>query len=444
MWTWILICLNIVTKVYGYASTPFPQACGSMLPIHESSSTGVIYNPQNTESPFEIYYNHGKEGEPITVFLSSKTDKTFKGFMLEAREQDRVDEGTPVGKFILLDPDKTKLLTCEGFSAVMQTTNQRKSIIKVNWTAEGEQLDITFRATFVEDFAIFWERVDVNVTQPITTPSTTASTTDASTTELSTTDLSLTTSATEPSMTSLSPITNITSSLPSTIPEHANKLKAAGIAVVSYDSLIVVLNMQLSIMFTTFSISPFSPRLKGLKISCSVLCAAVEISTLVLFCVGDLNKVVPIALVIVTIVINFIELVMVCLPIGPSHELKDICNLAVKICSVIHVIFTIAVMFVGVLEIEESRNSDKNFWPLKVMAAYTAWISLFVICVFILSTNVQTKLGRNKTGSSTESWKQQRKKLGAAEVIVWAVSVIFVVGTMAFTVAIICGLFLGV
>lgn len=36
--------------------------------------------------------------------------------MLEAREQDRVDEGTPVGKFILLDPDKTKLLTCEGFS----------------------------------------------------------------------------------------------------------------------------------------------------------------------------------------------------------------------------------------------------------------------------------------------------------------------------------------
>lgn len=36
--------------------------------------------------------------------------------MLEAREQGRVDESHPVGKFILLDPDNTQLLTCGGLS----------------------------------------------------------------------------------------------------------------------------------------------------------------------------------------------------------------------------------------------------------------------------------------------------------------------------------------
>lgn len=50
----------------------------------------------------------------LTVFLKSKSSTPFRGFMLEAREMGRVDEGRPVGKFILLEPDKTQLLTCDG------------------------------------------------------------------------------------------------------------------------------------------------------------------------------------------------------------------------------------------------------------------------------------------------------------------------------------------
>lgn len=66
MWMWILTGLNIVTKVHGYASFPFPESCESMSPQHLNSETGQLLKPQNTEPPFEIYYNHGKQEEPIT------------------------------------------------------------------------------------------------------------------------------------------------------------------------------------------------------------------------------------------------------------------------------------------------------------------------------------------------------------------------------------------
>lgn len=58
-----------------------------------------------------------------TVFLRGKTSTDFIGFMLEAREQGRVDEGRPVGKFILLEPDNTQLLTCEGMSVSTYSIN---------------------------------------------------------------------------------------------------------------------------------------------------------------------------------------------------------------------------------------------------------------------------------------------------------------------------------
>ncbi|KAK2907792.1 hypothetical protein Q8A73_008865 [Channa argus] len=81
-------------------------------------------------------------------YITTRTaQEPFKGFMLMARQQGRVDDSHPVGKFILLEPDKSKLLDCGGFadSAVMQKNNVKKSLVKVNWTAEEEELNITFR-----------------------------------------------------------------------------------------------------------------------------------------------------------------------------------------------------------------------------------------------------------------------------------------------------------
>lgn len=66
MWMWILIGINIVVKVHGFASNPFPQSCSSMSPEHVNRVTGELAQPQTTEPPFEIFYDHGEEGEPIT------------------------------------------------------------------------------------------------------------------------------------------------------------------------------------------------------------------------------------------------------------------------------------------------------------------------------------------------------------------------------------------
>ncbi len=65
MWSWILIGLSVITKVHGYASGYFPQSCESMSPQHVGTG-GQFLPPQNTEPPFEVLYQHGKKGEPIT------------------------------------------------------------------------------------------------------------------------------------------------------------------------------------------------------------------------------------------------------------------------------------------------------------------------------------------------------------------------------------------
>ncbi|XP_038572111.1 mucin-3A-like isoform X2 [Micropterus salmoides] len=578
MWLWTLVSLSIITKVCGYASGYFPEVCHTMSPRHKNR--GEVLAPQNTQPPFEVRYEHGKKGDPITVFLKSKSSTQFRGFMLEARNKSMVDDGRPVGKFILLDARNSQLLTCGDIvdSAVSQKNNQRKSLIRVNWTAPAEELDITFRATFVESFNIFWERVDVNVTSPpppqsttkpsttmstqpsITTstqrstpasttkpstttsnqpstttsttetstttsnqpstttsttetstttsnqpstttsttetstttsnqpsttetstttsnrpsttetstttsnqPSTTTSTTETSTTtsnQPSTTETSTTTSnqpsttsttetstmSNQPSTTEASTTTSSTIGTTKTPNNTGSKRKGEATRLMTFDALFEGLKLELpNIIATTLTSSPYLHRLiKGTQISCCLLCTAVEISAAILYCVCDSSEVTLVALVCVMILIDLIELVILSLPIGPSHELKEICDLAVKVCSVIHMIFTIAVIFTGVIKTDSCSKNRTESWLLKVMVAYTAWILLFVIWVFVFTAHGKAILGGSKIGSlkTGEGWRQQRRKtLSAANVIVTAVSVILVIGNMSFAAAVIAGIF---
>lgn len=65
MWLWILTGLGIITKVHGFSGGNFPEACASMSPVH-MITPGQPIPPQDTELPFEVTYQHGKAGEPIT------------------------------------------------------------------------------------------------------------------------------------------------------------------------------------------------------------------------------------------------------------------------------------------------------------------------------------------------------------------------------------------
>ncbi|XP_026161186.1 uncharacterized protein LOC113129418 isoform X2 [Mastacembelus armatus] len=529
MWMWTVSSFIIITKVHGFANGEFPQSCASMLPVHPNRD-GSIISPKNSEPPYEVQADQDvKKGAPITVFLRGKST-TFQGFILEARKNDMLQEGRPVGKFTLLDPAQTQLLTCNrnAGSAVSQTTNQEKNLIRVHWTPEGEDLNITFRATVVQSYATFWQKVDFTLppqtsttvpsttkstTEPSTTksttepstatsttvpsttnsttkastatsttvPSTTNSTTKASTATsntqpsttnsstkpsivISTTESSTTNSTTkprtatsttksnttkpsaaktttQPSITTLSPITNTSSISPKNtvlIP-----LKKAATALTSVDSLFVVLKMELSNLGTILTNSPFSHHLtKGLEISCSVICAVVEISALILFYEGDSSNVTLVALVSVVMVINFMELIFVSLPFEPHHEMKEICNLVFKVCSVIHNIITIAVVFIGVYEIDSYNKDRTEPWLLTVMAAYTAWIFLSVIWVFVFSLHRRIILRSEIGGSETSerSMQPKIKTLTAAEMVVTAVSVFIISGATSFTIAIIVGI----
>ncbi|XP_049910893.1 reelin domain-containing protein 1-like isoform X3 [Epinephelus moara] len=555
MWLWILIGLNVVSKVHGYANGYFPDSCGNMFVNHRGRD-GVQYVPQNTELPFTMTLTYSQKGDPIKVTLERNPSAEFRGFMLEAWTN-----GTehPVGNFILLESDKTRLLKCRNIpgQAVSQRNNQRKTLIHVNWTAGGQDItDINFRVTFVESFSRFWNVANLNVTLPSpttpspndttpmttiknTTPGTTTETTMPSTTKETTTPStttetttpgtttettkpsttrgttmpSTTTETTTPSTTTetttpgtttettkpsttrgttmpsttketttpstttetTTPGTTTETTMPSTTTETTTPgitteitkpsttrgpstttqrpglldlFKGVGTSVMNFRSVLVLLRMELPTILmtmTTLVNSLCSHPNKGLKISCCLLCAAIEISALVLFCLAEPIKVTLLVLVCVTIVINFVELVIVCLPIGPSHELKEISDIIVEACSVIHSIFTIAVIVVSVLDNDSCGKKRKDSWLVKVTIAFTVWMVLFVIWVIIRCILRNTILGRNKTGSlkSSESWRRQRKKKkpSATEKIFSAASALFFFGATCFAVAVTVGIF---
>ncbi|KAF7659682.1 hypothetical protein LDENG_00294550 [Lucifuga dentata] len=483
----VLIGLHIFTKAKGYPNGNFPEACQSMLPQHERL-TRRFHPPENSPPPFEVTYTLGKKEEPITVHLTSKSSQTaFKGFMLEARE---TEDGPPVGKFILLDP--ARLLKCNGSSdsAVSQKNNRGKSVINVNWTGHGVEQGIIFRATFLQYYGTFWERVNATLSPHTTTtePSTTISTTKPSTasaTEASTTsatEASTTTHATEASITSVTTEASTTHTTkrsttssaesspastkePSTAPGTISSSTAspttptsvtsnssnptdtevqlrAAVSQMAGSSALVAVSQPGTLPSLSPSAHPYhSPWVK----ICRVLSMVAQIIALILLCLWDSSKVTIIALVCVTIFLNIKEMIITFLPIGPSHELKEICHYTFNVFSIIHEIFTIAVIFVGVLEIEGWATSKEESWLLKVTAGYTAWIFLFFIWIFIISNYRESKwrsrIGYSKT---VRRYNQENKKvkLGAAEVISICISVIFYVGIISFTVTIIVGSFM--
>ncbi|XP_059197677.1 uncharacterized protein LOC131978165 [Centropristis striata] len=176
------------------------------------------------------------------------------------------------------------------------------------------------------------------------------------------------------------------------------------------------------------------------NIFCSGLCVAAEIGALVLFC--DPLNVLLVALVSVVIVIHLIELLIDCLPMEPSHELKEIRDNTVKLCSAIHLSLTTAVIFVGVLKLldDHAENRDLEQRLVDLMIAYTVLNVLIVIRIYVDITLRKKILARSKKVSAKngEKGRQQRKKEPrAAEVCFMAVSGILAVGILCFSVAII-------
>ncbi|KAK5870175.1 hypothetical protein PBY51_024831 [Eleginops maclovinus] len=224
------------------------------------------------------------------------------------------------------------------------------------------------------------------------------------------------------------------------VPLNLNKLQELGIVLMNADSVLVAVKTELPDLLITLLIKgPHFRHLNKVKILSRVFCAAVEITALVLFSLADPIKVIFIALVCVPIAFNFIELIIVCLRVEPSHELKEMSEYIIKVCSVIHWIFTIALIFLGVLAFDKYGKERKDSWLVKVMIAYTVWILLFVIWVHVSCIPTKGILGRSKN-SRRSSQQRQTKMLRAAKWTVIAVPVILSVGNLCFAVAISFGI----
>ncbi|XP_029355900.1 chemokine (C motif) receptor 1a, duplicate 1 isoform X1 [Echeneis naucrates] len=498
MQMWILVCLYFILSVHGYYKAPFLESCGTMSPVHLNRLAHPI-SAQTSTPPYELDYIPGNKGEPITVILRSKTHDTFMGFMLEARETGMVNEGPPVGRFITLDPSQTVLMACSGLpdSAVGQTNNLRKSIVHVNWTSEGQELQITFRATFVKYYETFWEGVDIDVLSPTqpTTAASTAPTTTASTAPSTAASTAPTTAAsTEPSAAASTEPTTATSTEPSaaastepstaastepsaaasmapsaaastepstaasTEPSTASSITdqtIAGIIPISiYQKVVPILTcvsisikvVQMELANTVNILSQFPFYLnKGLKMTLSAFCAVLEIMAVTILFVEGLHDVIIAVLLFVAIGINIIELMINCLPFKPSHELYKISDVAAKVCCAIHQIFAFAVIFAAVLVGNRCRPHEGWSWLLKVIVAYTAWILLCALWVCVFSIHGKKILGSKIEGCkivANKTWHQgKREKLQSGDMAVIAVSAIIMTGALAFTLLITIGMF---
>lgn len=173
---------------------------------------------------------------------------------------------------------------------------------------------------------------------------------------------------------------------------------------------------------------------KGLKVLCCVLCAAIETSAVILIYVGHCYEVTLAALMFVVIVIDFIQLLINALPFEPSHKLKDICDLADKVCFAIHEIFAVAIIFVGVWKIGDHNQTVTEHWFRIVLICYAAWILLLVIWVFV--SHSLRKIIHNAKWSH----RRRKNKLRATKVTLITASIIVSIVAISFTVAITVGI----
>ncbi|XP_060889187.1 uncharacterized protein LOC132960320 isoform X2 [Labrus mixtus] len=458
MWLWILTGLNFIMNIDGYSGGAVPAVCGSMEPKHGS------FKPKETTPPFNIYYQGGNGA--FTVSLQGNDSNAFVGFMLAALD----DGGHHVGHFTPIDSEVTQLLNCGGLaaSAVSHKNNQEKRSFRVHWIAPETRLskDITFRATVVQKFGTFWVNVNSSLkatatttipttTEPITETSTIPTTTEPITetstiptntepiTETSTiptntepiTETSTIPTNTEPItetstiLTTFKPIAGTTwQQADRTIPEpcYTIKCKKPVTVLMVINSLLVVMKMEMSnIITTTVSNSILSRRLNRMSnIIFCMLCEAVEISSMVLLIMCESLHVNLVALLSVVIVMNVLLTVLATLPIGPSHELKEMSIPAVLVCSVILQTFTIAFIYDGYSEIEE------------VLYTYTVWIFLSVIWVLVFTTWRSVILQGRKIGSlKNRTQHRQQKKETLHKVFVTAASGIFIVIASALAIA---------
>ncbi|XP_059358079.1 putative defense protein 3 [Carassius carassius] len=157
--------------VTAYINGAVTLACTSMTPNHRNNTASILKPPYRVTTDVSNY----TAGQVIKVTLQAN-ETGFRGFLLQAR-----DETGPVGTFTVTGSD-AQLLSCgTAGSAVSHTSNVNKSTIVALWKApNNNNTDIRFRATFVQNFSLFWVDVQSDPVRFVGTNTTVTSPHDSS------------------------------------------------------------------------------------------------------------------------------------------------------------------------------------------------------------------------------------------------------------------------
>ncbi|XP_017324472.1 uncharacterized protein LOC108266038 isoform X1 [Ictalurus punctatus] len=408
----------------------YPAICQTMEVVHST------YLPQNTEPPFKVIpdmirVNSSDVGKSFNVTLKADGYESFRGFLLKAQKPDKT---TPQGIFSLVDTSLSRLQTCNGMkdTAVTQTDNQKKAEIKVKWNV-SETGDYFFRATFVQTYEKFW--IHKEISSSITTPS---FTTDLVTSDPVTSDLvtpgpvtpdpvtpdPVTPGPVTPDPVTPDPVTTTTitiststklSSVTKTDPPHKYLVESSlTLHLLSYLCLAVC--------------GPFLAKAcvcVWTKVT-SFLSLAFSLAAFILLLI-DNKQVEAEILAGVAAGLNLCQTILIFFLCGPCHELRKIFYWGLRLVAFINVCFTIATIYVGLVE---HCSKPRRFWPVILMGVYLA--CQLLSCPFFIYGELKEKQQRQTTSSNQN-----------CRVSCWCTCLVIFTGmNLAFTVALVLGIFL--
>ncbi|XP_063408776.1 putative ferric-chelate reductase 1 [Mytilus trossulus] len=151
------LCLQCVflmmcfSYVYGTSQGALPKACDNMTPHHY----GV--KGQTGAAPFRLTVDKTeyRGEETIIVKLSKTSNKTFKGFLIQARNED----GKKIEGFRL--SAQSKFLQCDSPNDTVTHTeaSAKQSYIAEFIAPSTSQGNIAIFATVVHNFETYWVRI---------------------------------------------------------------------------------------------------------------------------------------------------------------------------------------------------------------------------------------------------------------------------------------------
>ncbi|XP_060071565.1 ferric-chelate reductase 1-like [Ylistrum balloti] len=146
----------------------------TMFPKHQNA------NQQRSASPFVIQTNQSSfsPSDQVNISLHASDGREFIGIILVVHRQSG-DREEVLGSFTNFPQDKLMTGNFLGGEAnyITHKNNDPVSVIRLTWNAPDSEIgNVTFRATFLESFRVFWWNVttelpsDTFIQQPISNP----------------------------------------------------------------------------------------------------------------------------------------------------------------------------------------------------------------------------------------------------------------------------------